>query len=74
MLEFELLCTDPLSHARRGQLSLNHGVVQTPIFMPVGTYGTVKGVMRANHFGQHFPFVDAARARHHAKLWRIAWL
>ena len=45
MLEFELLCTDPLSHARRGQLSLNHGVVQTPIFMPVGTYGTVKGVM-----------------------------
>ena len=45
MLEFELLCTDPLSHARRGQLSLNHGVVQTPIFMPVGTSGTVKGVM-----------------------------
>jgi Queuine tRNA-ribosyltransferase len=30
-------------HARRG--TLNHGVVQTPIFMPVGTYGTVKGVM-----------------------------
>ena len=45
MLEFELLPTDPHSHARRGVLTLNHGVVQTPIFMPVGTYGTVKGVM-----------------------------
>ena len=45
MLSFELLTTDPDSHARRGTLTLNHGVVQTPIFMPVGTYGTVKGVM-----------------------------
>ena len=45
MLEFNLLTTDPTSHARRGTLTLNHGVVQTPIFMPVGTYGTVKGVM-----------------------------
>ena len=54
MLEFEVLKTDPAtvdsegaylgSYARRGQLTLNHGVVQTPIFMPVGTYGTVKGV------------------------------
>ena len=45
MLQFELLTTDTGSHARRGRLTLNHGVVQTPIFMPVGTYGTVKGVM-----------------------------
>ncbi len=53
MLKFDLLKTDPASadgsylgsHARRGRLTLNHGVVQTPIFMPVGTYGTVKGVM-----------------------------
>ncbi len=56
MLKFELLKTDPAtttldggkylgSCARRGRLTLNHGVVQTPIFMPVGTYGTVKGVM-----------------------------
>src|SRR5881392_3139475 len=42
MLKFELLKTEGL--ARRGTLTLNHGVVQTPIFMPVGTYGTVKGV------------------------------
>ena len=43
MLTFELLGTEGL--ARRGRLTLNHGVVETPIFMPVGTYGTVKGVM-----------------------------
>jgi queuine tRNA-ribosyltransferase len=53
MLKFDVLKTDAPSndgsylgtHARRGTLTLNHGVVQTPIFMPVGTYGTVKGVM-----------------------------
>jgi queuine tRNA-ribosyltransferase len=51
MLNFEVLKTDPAdgaylgSFARRGTLTMNHGVVQTPIFMPVGTYGTVKGVM-----------------------------
>ncbi len=43
MLQFDLIKTE--GNARRGQLTLNHGVVQTPIFMPVGTYGTVKGVM-----------------------------
>jgi len=42
MLRFELLANDGL--ARRGRLTLNHGVVETPAFMPVGTYGTVKGV------------------------------
>jgi len=53
MLKFDVLTKDTPaadgsyagSHARRGTLTLNHGVVQTPIFMPVGTYGTVKGVM-----------------------------
>jgi len=43
MLQFELLKTEGL--ARRGRLTLNHGVVETPVFMPVGTYGTVKGVL-----------------------------
>lgn len=43
MLQFELLKTE--GQARRGRLTLNHGVVETPVFMPVGTYGTVKGVM-----------------------------
>lgn len=43
MLSFEVLRTE--GPARRGRLTLNHGVVETPVFMPVGTYGTVKGVM-----------------------------
>jgi queuine tRNA-ribosyltransferase len=43
MLRFEVLATD--GHARRGRLALAHGVVETPQFMPVGTYGTVKGVL-----------------------------
>jgi queuine tRNA-ribosyltransferase len=42
-LDFTLLATD--GAARRGRLVLNHGVVQTPIFMPVGTYGSVKAMM-----------------------------
>ena len=46
MLKFDLLTTE--GHARRGRLTLNHGVVDTPVFMPVGTYGTVKGVMPAS--------------------------
>ncbi len=43
MLDFQLLRQE--GAARRGRMTLNHGVVQTPIFMPVGTYGTVKGMM-----------------------------
>lgn len=44
MLSFEILATDPQSHARCARMTLRHGVVETPIFMPVGTYGSVKGV------------------------------
>ncbi|ULX55036.1 tRNA guanosine(34) transglycosylase Tgt [Cupriavidus taiwanensis] len=42
MLNFELITTD--GNARRGRVTLNHGVVETPIFMPVGTYGSVKAM------------------------------
>ena len=42
MLEFQLLARD--GAARRGRLQLNHGIVETPIFMPVGTYGAVKAM------------------------------
>ena len=41
-MKFTLLKTD--GHARRGRLELNHGVIETPIFMPVGTYGSVKAM------------------------------
>ena len=41
-MQFTLNTTDGL--ARRGQLHFARGVIETPIFMPVGTYGTVKGL------------------------------
>lgn len=41
-MKFELLATD--GKARRGQMMFERGVVDTPAFMPVGTYGTVKGM------------------------------
>jgi queuine tRNA-ribosyltransferase len=41
-MTFELLATD--GAARRGRLTTAHGVIETPVFMPVGTRGTVKGL------------------------------
>ncbi len=46
MLDFELINTS--SNARRGRLKLAHGTVETPIFMPVGTYGSVKAMSPEN--------------------------
>ena len=46
MLSFAVLATE--GQARRGRLTLTHGTVETPVFMPVGTYGSVKGVMPAS--------------------------
>jgi queuine tRNA-ribosyltransferase len=43
-LKFNLLHTDPLSKARAGTIQTDHGEIETPIFMPVGTAGTVKSV------------------------------
>jgi len=45
-MQFELLKTD--GDARRGTITLAHGVIQTPVFMPVGTYGTVKAMTPAS--------------------------
>ncbi len=41
-MHFEVLSTDIISRARRGRLTTAHGVIETPVFMPVGTQGTVK--------------------------------
>jgi len=43
-MKFQLKHTDPKSSARAGIITTDHGQIQTPIFMPVGTAGTVKGV------------------------------
>ena len=43
-MQFELKKKDPQSQARAGIITTDHGTIETPIFMPVGTVGTVKGV------------------------------
>jgi queuine tRNA-ribosyltransferase len=43
-MEFELLHRDPESHARAGVIRTDHSEIRTPVFMPVGTAGSVKGV------------------------------
>ncbi|GAA4088202.1 tRNA guanosine(34) transglycosylase Tgt [Mucilaginibacter panaciglaebae] len=43
-MKFKLQAQDPLSKARAGEITTDHGSIQTPIFMPVGTAGTVKAV------------------------------
>jgi queuine tRNA-ribosyltransferase len=47
-MNFQLQHTDTLSNARAGLITTGHGVIETPIFMPVGTQGTVKAV----HFSE----------------------
>jgi len=43
-MKFDLLAKDPNSSARAGSITTDHGVIETPIFMPVGTVASVKGV------------------------------
>ncbi|MEO8008884.1 MAG: tRNA-guanine transglycosylase, partial [Betaproteobacteria bacterium] len=45
-MQFEILSRDGL--ARRGRLTFAHGSVETPVFMPVGTYGSVKAMSPAD--------------------------
>ena len=43
-MKFDLLKKDPNTKARAATITTDHGLIETPIFMPVGTIGTVKGV------------------------------
>ncbi len=43
-MQFELIHTDTTTKARAGKITTDHGVIETPIFMPVGTVASVKGV------------------------------
>lgn len=43
-MKFEKIASDPQSSARCGVITTDHGQIETPIFMPVGTVGSVKGV------------------------------
>lgn len=54
-MEFKLEATAPDTAARAGEITTDHGVIPTPIFMPVGTVGSVKGV----HFSELRDDIDA---------------
>src|SRR5690606_29419151 len=43
-MDFEILHQDPNSQARTGLIRTDHGNIETPVFMPVGTVGSVKGI------------------------------
>ena len=43
-MKFDLVAKDPESKARAATITTDHGTIETPIFMPVGTVATVKGV------------------------------
>src|ERR1041385_5177580 len=43
-MKFEVLTKDPTTRARRGRVHTAHGVIETPVFMPVGTQATVKAM------------------------------
>ena len=55
-MKFTLQHKDPATKARAGELTTDHGVIRTPIFMPVGTAATVKGIF-------HRDVRDEARAQ-----------
>jgi len=49
---FDILAECPATGARAGLLHTAHGVIETPVFMPVGTQGTVKGVLQRDLAGE----------------------
>ena len=64
-MKFSLLHTDPNTKARAGIIETDHGKIETPIFMPVGTAGTVKGTCKryqsANNFRKYVSFIFTPR-------------
>ena len=63
-MKFDLKITDPKSKARAGKITTDHGTIETPIFMPVGTVGTVKGVHQTELKDQINPDIILANTYH----------
>ncbi|WP_026777484.1 tRNA guanosine(34) transglycosylase Tgt [Polaribacter sp. Hel_I_88] len=63
-MKFDLKITDPKSKARAGTITTDHGEIETPIFMPVGTVGTVKGVHQTELKQQVNPDIILANTYH----------
>ena len=72
MFDFRLIKSAGPAGPRLGQITTARGVIDTPVFMPVGTYATVKTLTPEDlqdigryHLEQHLPSVPAARGSHH---------
>jgi queuine tRNA-ribosyltransferase len=63
-MKFDLKITDPKSQARAGVITTDHGTIETPIFMPVGTVATVKGVHQTELKNQVNPDIILANTYH----------
>ncbi|TXD50858.1 MULTISPECIES: tRNA guanosine(34) transglycosylase Tgt [unclassified Polaribacter] len=63
-MKFDLKTTDPKSQARAGVITTDHGTIETPIFMPVGTVATVKGVHQTELKNQVNPDIILANTYH----------
>ena len=63
-MKFDLKITDPKSKARAGKITTDHGTIETPILMPVGTVGTVKGVHQTELKDQINPDIILANTYH----------
>ena len=63
-MNFDLKITDPKSKARAGVITTDHGTIETPIFMPVGTVGTVKGVHQTELKDEINPDIILANTYH----------
>ena len=63
-MKFDLKTTDPKSQARAGVITTDHGTIETPIFMPVGTVGTVKGVHQTELKNEIKPDIILANTYH----------
>ena len=63
-MKFDLKITDPKSKARAGVITTDHGTIETPIFMPVGTVGSVKGVHQTELKDQINPDIILANTYH----------
>ena len=65
-MTFDLQYTDSKTNARAGLITTDHGQIETPIFMPVGTIGSVKGVhvteLKEDYSGQHLSSLSASGA------------
>ena len=70
-MKFNLLKSDIETKARAGTVTTDHGVIETPIFMPVGTVGSVKGVHQRELKNDINPDIILGKSRWLAQVYEL---